>query len=1726
VKGYFLIAILSIVAGISIFTLADISSTQITLTFPLGGEVFNKTTDSFWWNLTAPLNIQYLNCTLHGNWSSWPIVQNAILLNATENTNHSMAPLSYGSMMHGRYYTWGIECYNISDSSDSIWSTNESLLYWDQYPGISLNLESPLNGAYPSFENVTLAFNLSSNLTNGLYVNCSLFVNSTVKSTWVRQYINSSAYLYEQYNLTGLSNQTYNWSVSCVDSVFGTSSNQSATYVFHVNLSDTTAPVLQSISNITTNQTIMLTWTTDDAANATVYMNGTPMYNTSLATTLVQYRTALDADTTYLFNITSCNAVQNCSNFGPYSITTDATVDTTPPLLLAISNTTTNSTISINFTTDKLCNSSAFGNLTTTENSTWSQTFSVHWNSLDQNTSYSFNLTLCSQTGYCSDFGPFNMQTNATPDQTDPWVSSLSNVTTNESSQILITPSEAANLSMKWGSSATSMPSTNVSAIAASHTIYLNGLSELTSYYLNITLYDAFSNRAEYGPFHITTSTSADLVAPTVTSIWPGNNTWHNGTLDTFNFTATDGQASSMSCTLYINGSMVDSTIAANNTAEYMNTVVTEGYYYWYVRCTDGYNPASSEVRVLKIDTTGPTASLTNPVSGWINQDYNVTILATDAGAGTNLVKARLFNSSYNDTLYYFMSSNISFNINMSGTWSMYVSSTDSAGNNREQSFSSIRLDKVNPLPSYDYDNTWKTTNYVITLSGSDTLSGVDYIRHNNTDSSVTNSSAISISTEGSHRLRFNVYDNAGNIAGQDIVAKLDKTAPSISASVSSGTAGSNSWYTTPIQVTLTATDNVSGISLTQYSTNGSTWYNYSGPVNLEEGNSTLYYRTYDNAGQSSSSSSSFNIDQYAPGILGVSGDHYAYANEVAYFTINATDAESGIAYYKITSGTHTVASRTTTANSAQLAYNPDFDGSFITNTNAMGNRSFNITACNNAGTCTSYQTWILVYNIFGNTEFDSLATSMSVNELLDIQVNVSNTGNANANFTLHFAIYRNNFDSASLVNSYTTTVQVNSNSWDMINYSAWNATAKGVYLVRVSGYISNTVAKALAALQSDYIEVDLPGTLSVAPDTINISMFADRVLHKSVYVSNTGSQLLGLISVNSSNDTLAHFVNTNPFNLPAQSFVAKQAVINTTGLAPGTYIVQLNVIRPDQYRTLTINIEVMSDSGAMLSASVDKIGLSSNETDSIGDIIVNLTNIGDEDATRIRVSEYIDKRWVSLNQTTIPLIAENGTGGFTLSFTPSIIGNLTNYIVITYNNSGSPTWTNRSIRIPVALSVFPTGVDLTGDSEGYNSTYTGVVSLDDSVVNNTNMEDTTLEDSNTSVSVLNRTTLVRSVLFNVNMTDSDTSDSDVNDSIVENSTIRGSSVVNLTVRNANITGGSMYTGSFENSLYVVEKSDTDVSISVTVSEDNSTNTTSFSASVSGTGILIRLDSQMLDAARTDVLPDNLAAAMSNLSSQSSSNMNSSMMPALIANASMDISYNGTNESSSAYNATYTLTNTSAKGHALIAVPVRSTVIDQSSIVVRLRLQNSSLVTLGLNDYASNLGYYYIDDSLLMIYVEVDPVISLYLPKASSPPPPPSGGSSGGGSSRNVCSPSWTCTDWSACSITGYQKRTCTDANSCVGAQPPITSMVCTPPENEPAKEDKEDAAAEEVEEEKTEPSEEPEPSVEPSQEPKTESVPFLQKTRKYSPYAIGVFAFIASIAIIFSFMESRKTRI
>ncbi|MDO8570639.1 MAG: hypothetical protein Q7R97_03585 [Candidatus Daviesbacteria bacterium] len=122
---------------------------------------------------------------------------------------------------------------------------------------------------------------------------------------------------------------------------------------------------------------------------------------------------------------------------------------------------------------------------------------------------------------------------------------------------------------------------------------------------------------------------------------------------------------------------------------------------------------------------------------------------------------------------------------------------------------------------------------------------GVDYYTDTKTESSVSQGTAVS-----GAELNYDLHLEAQNPQPLDLQPE-DKITPTTISELQ-GTSGNNNWYTSDVNVSLSATDNIggSGIDKTEYSFDNIVWQTYTIPVLInKEGKTIIYYRSKDLVG-------------------------------------------------------------------------------------------------------------------------------------------------------------------------------------------------------------------------------------------------------------------------------------------------------------------------------------------------------------------------------------------------------------------------------------------------------------------------------------------------------------------------------------------------------------------------------------------------------------------------------------------------------------------------------------------------------------------------------------------------------------------------------------------------------------------------------------------------------------------------------------------------------------
>ena len=183
---------------------------------------------------------------------------------------------------------------------------------------------------------------------------------------------------------------------------------------------------------------------------------------------------------------------------------------------------------------------------------------------------------------------------------------------------------------------------------------------------------------------------------------------------------------------------------------------------------------------------------------------------------------------------------------------------TDVAGNPASFTLNNINIDKTAPTLTFAAPTPaangagWNNTNVSFVYTTNDNLSGVDNI--------LTPASPLALSSEGNNVTgNVTVYDIAGNHATFTSPAvKIDKTPPSISASVAPAPNAAGWNNTLPVTVTFNCTDAVSGV------------VNFTQPMQLNNpgANQAVPGNCTDIAGNSANTNATVNIDTTAPSIV------------------------------------------------------------------------------------------------------------------------------------------------------------------------------------------------------------------------------------------------------------------------------------------------------------------------------------------------------------------------------------------------------------------------------------------------------------------------------------------------------------------------------------------------------------------------------------------------------------------------------------------------------------------------------------------------------------------------------------------------------------------------------------------------------------------------------------------------------------------------------------------
>ena len=265
-------------------------------------------------------------------------------------------------------------------------------------------------------------------------------------------------------------------------------------------------------------------------------------------------------------------------------------------------------------------------------------------------------------------------------------------------------------------------------------------------------------------------------------------------------------------------------------------------------------------------DTTPPTttASLSPAANanGWNNTGVTVNLTSTDdaGGSGVKEISTTLTGAQTGSGVT--AGSTASIPITAEGLTTLSFFARDNAGNQETSQTVTVRIDKSAPtiaggrLPLANA-YAWNNGDVTVHFDCGDALSGIALCSGN-----------VVLASEGADQAATgSASDQAGNTASTTVGnINIDKTPPTTVATANPPATASG-WNHTPVQITLAATDALSGVLSTEFNLDGAGFVPYTAALSISgDGMHGLAFRSTDKAGNVEATKSvAVKIDQSAP---------------------------------------------------------------------------------------------------------------------------------------------------------------------------------------------------------------------------------------------------------------------------------------------------------------------------------------------------------------------------------------------------------------------------------------------------------------------------------------------------------------------------------------------------------------------------------------------------------------------------------------------------------------------------------------------------------------------------------------------------------------------------------------------------------------------------------------------------------------------------------------------
>lgn len=292
---------------------------------------------------------------------------------------------------------------------------------------------------------------------------------------------------------------------------------------------------------------------------------------------------------------------------------------------------------------------------------------------------------------------------------------------------------------------------------------------------------------------------------------------------------------------------------------------------YW---CVDvAGNTESAHSSVFKVDNAAPVTQLstsgTAGTNGWFRSAVQVSLNASDSN------QSGVVSTSYSVDGGATQTYTGAFSIGTEGVHQVNFWSVDVAGNTEAQQSVAVKIDFTAGTLQKSISGVLSSLNYYttpvqVTMTASDLLSGVANIFYR-IDGGATNTytGPFTISIDGIHFVEYWQADVAANTITSSFEVRIDKTPPVTVANFSENNLGNHGWYRGPVQISMSATDNLAGVQNTQYMIDNGTAKIYSAPFNYStNGIHSLTYWSIDKILNAETVHFvQFKIDQQSPSV-------------------------------------------------------------------------------------------------------------------------------------------------------------------------------------------------------------------------------------------------------------------------------------------------------------------------------------------------------------------------------------------------------------------------------------------------------------------------------------------------------------------------------------------------------------------------------------------------------------------------------------------------------------------------------------------------------------------------------------------------------------------------------------------------------------------------------------------------------------------------------------------